>query len=138
MPDRPGEGSPAPAFRLRTTDVLPPTADLVVVGAGVVGCAIARELARHPRLRIALVEAQDDVGQGTVPVEVGATTEAGAVSGVMGPLSPPAFERLRRTPRNTANPPRIITTAPPLPGCSSAPKSSSRFTGSPRDGWSAR
>lgn len=39
--------------------------DVAVVGAGVVGCAIARELARHPRLRIALVEAQDDVGQGT-------------------------------------------------------------------------
>ncbi|MEU6510930.1 FAD-dependent oxidoreductase [Streptomyces sp. NPDC046942] len=45
---------------------LPETAyDVAVVGAGVVGCAIARALARHPRLRIALVEAQDDVGQGT-------------------------------------------------------------------------
>ncbi|MGV9934752.1 FAD-dependent oxidoreductase [Streptomyces olivaceoviridis] len=44
-----------------------PTApyDVAVVGAGVVGCAIARELARRPRLRIALVEAQDDIGQGT-------------------------------------------------------------------------
>ncbi|KOV61845.1 FAD-dependent oxidoreductase [Streptomyces sp. MMG1121] len=41
------------------------TYDVAIVGAGVVGCAIARELARHPRLRIALVEAQDDVGQGT-------------------------------------------------------------------------
>ncbi|WP_381558163.1 NAD(P)/FAD-dependent oxidoreductase [Streptomyces eurythermus] len=39
--------------------------DVAIVGAGVVGCAIARELARHPRLRVALVEAQDDVGQGT-------------------------------------------------------------------------
>ncbi|WP_033279126.1 FAD-dependent oxidoreductase [Streptomyces sp. NRRL F-525] len=39
--------------------------DVTVVGAGVVGCAIARELARHPSLRVALVEAQDDVGQGT-------------------------------------------------------------------------
>ncbi|MEV0170534.1 FAD-dependent oxidoreductase [Streptomyces sp. NPDC050803] len=39
--------------------------DVTVVGAGVVGCAIARELARFPRLRVALVEAQDDVGQGT-------------------------------------------------------------------------
>ncbi|MER5748493.1 FAD-dependent oxidoreductase [Streptomyces sp. NPDC002088] len=45
---------------------LPSTAyDVVVVGAGVVGCAIARELARRPGLRVALVEAQDDVGQGT-------------------------------------------------------------------------
>ncbi|MEU2062772.1 FAD-dependent oxidoreductase [Streptomyces sp. NPDC013455] len=41
------------------------TYDVAVVGAGVVGCAVARELARHPRLDIALVEAQDDVGQGT-------------------------------------------------------------------------
>ncbi|WP_217553378.1 FAD-dependent oxidoreductase [Streptomyces sp. GbtcB6] len=39
--------------------------DVTVVGAGVVGSAIARELARHPHLRVALVEAQDDVGQGT-------------------------------------------------------------------------
>ncbi|MFC9794663.1 FAD-dependent oxidoreductase [Streptomyces sp. NPDC127584] len=38
--------------------------DVVVVGAGVVGCAIARTLARHP-LRVALVEAADDVGDGT-------------------------------------------------------------------------
>ncbi|MFD4563012.1 FAD-dependent oxidoreductase [Streptomyces sp. NPDC058467] len=41
------------------------TYDVVIVGAGVVGCALARELARHRRLRVALVEAQDDVGQGT-------------------------------------------------------------------------
>lgn len=38
--------------------------DVAVIGGGVVGCAIARELARYP-LRIALVEAADDVGQGT-------------------------------------------------------------------------
>ncbi|MFB7588563.1 FAD-dependent oxidoreductase [Streptomyces sp. NPDC056169] len=38
--------------------------DVVVVGAGVVGCAIARALARHP-LRVALVEAANDVGDGT-------------------------------------------------------------------------
>ncbi|MFF9172661.1 FAD-dependent oxidoreductase [Streptomyces sp. NPDC014793] len=42
-----------------------PPYDVAIVGAGVVGCAIARELARHPVLRVALVEAQDDVGQGT-------------------------------------------------------------------------
>ncbi|MEU8030044.1 FAD-dependent oxidoreductase [Streptomyces sp. NPDC049099] len=41
------------------------TYDVVIVGAGVVGCALARELARRPRLSVALVEAQDDVGQGT-------------------------------------------------------------------------
>lgn len=38
--------------------------DVVVVGAGVVGTAIARELARY-RLRTALVEASGDVGDGT-------------------------------------------------------------------------
>ncbi|MEU0335421.1 NAD(P)/FAD-dependent oxidoreductase [Streptomyces sp. NPDC006193] len=50
-----------------TTDgPLPATVyDVAIVGAGVVGCAIARELARRPRLRVALLEAQDDVGQGT-------------------------------------------------------------------------
>jgi len=42
-----------------------PTYDVAVVGAGVVGCAIARALARHPGLRVALVEARDDVGQVT-------------------------------------------------------------------------
>ncbi|WP_435241336.1 NAD(P)/FAD-dependent oxidoreductase [Streptomyces cucumeris] len=38
--------------------------DVAIVGAGVVGTAIARELAGH-RLRIALIEASDDVGDGT-------------------------------------------------------------------------
>ncbi|WP_256107578.1 FAD-dependent oxidoreductase [Streptomyces sp. ODS05-4] len=38
--------------------------DVAVVGAGVVGAAVARELARH-RLRIALLDAADDVGEGT-------------------------------------------------------------------------
>lgn len=38
--------------------------DVAIIGAGVVGTAIARELAAH-RLRIALVEASDDVGDGT-------------------------------------------------------------------------
>ncbi|SNX65453.1 glycerol-3-phosphate dehydrogenase [Streptomyces sp. TLI_55] len=45
---------------------LPDTSyDVIVIGAGVVGSALARELARHPRLRTAVVEAQDDVGQGS-------------------------------------------------------------------------
>jgi glycerol-3-phosphate dehydrogenase len=38
--------------------------DVAIVGAGVVGTAIARELARYPA-RVALVEASDDVGDGT-------------------------------------------------------------------------
>ncbi|MFF8946859.1 FAD-dependent oxidoreductase [Streptomyces sp. NPDC014864] len=49
-----------------TRGALPATPyDVAVVGAGVVGCAIARELARHPGLRVALVEARGDVGEGT-------------------------------------------------------------------------
>lgn len=39
--------------------------DVTVVGAGVVGSAIARELARYHHLRVALVEASGDVGDGT-------------------------------------------------------------------------
>jgi glycerol-3-phosphate dehydrogenase len=38
--------------------------DVVVVGAGVVGAALARELALYP-LRVALVDAAGDVGEGT-------------------------------------------------------------------------
>ncbi|HEX2901931.1 MAG TPA: NAD(P)/FAD-dependent oxidoreductase [Jatrophihabitans sp.] len=38
--------------------------DVAVIGAGVVGSAIARELAGY-RLRVALLEARDDVGDGT-------------------------------------------------------------------------
>ncbi len=40
------------------------TFDVAVIGAGVVGTAIARELSRY-RLRCALLEAADDVGSGT-------------------------------------------------------------------------
>ena len=38
--------------------------DVVVVGGGVVGCAVARLLS-HQRLRVAIVEAKADVGAGT-------------------------------------------------------------------------
>lgn len=38
--------------------------DLVIIGAGVVGSAIAREFAKHD-LSIALVDAAADVGDGT-------------------------------------------------------------------------
>ncbi|MFJ6463016.1 NAD(P)/FAD-dependent oxidoreductase [Streptomyces sp. NPDC091387] len=41
-----------------------PPYDVTVIGAGVVGTAIARELARY-RVRTALVEASDDIGNGT-------------------------------------------------------------------------
>lgn len=38
--------------------------DVIVVGAGVVGCAVARELAGY-ELSVALIEARGDVGEGT-------------------------------------------------------------------------
>ncbi|QEV21463.1 FAD-dependent oxidoreductase [Streptomyces alboniger] len=41
------------------------TYDVTVIGAGVVGAAVARELARHRGLRIALIDAANDVGEGT-------------------------------------------------------------------------
>ncbi|WP_406457530.1 NAD(P)/FAD-dependent oxidoreductase [Streptomyces sp. NBC_00876] len=41
-----------------------PPYDVTVIGAGVVGTAIARELARYP-VRTALVEASDDIGNAT-------------------------------------------------------------------------
>ena len=40
------------------------TYDVAVIGAGVVGAAVARELSHH-RLRVALLDANDDVGAGT-------------------------------------------------------------------------
>ena len=42
----------------------PPDTDVAIVGAGVVGCAIARELCRFD-LRVTLLEAGPDVGAGT-------------------------------------------------------------------------
>ncbi|MDF2826017.1 MAG: FAD/NAD(P)-binding oxidoreductase [Mycobacterium sp.] len=38
--------------------------DVAVIGAGIVGSAIARELAGH-QLAVALIEARDDIGDGT-------------------------------------------------------------------------
>ncbi|MFF9011721.1 FAD-dependent oxidoreductase [Streptomyces sp. NPDC014870] len=68
-PDRPAPPDRRPGAVTRA-GTLPDTSapgaayDVVVVGAGVVGCAIARELARRP-MRVALVEASGDVGEGT-------------------------------------------------------------------------
>lgn len=42
----------------------PDVSDVIVVGAGIVGCAIARALAGTP-LSVTLIEARDDVGDGT-------------------------------------------------------------------------
>ncbi|HLK72227.1 MAG TPA: FAD-dependent oxidoreductase [Streptosporangiaceae bacterium] len=43
---------------------VPSEVDVAVIGGGVVGCAVARELAGY-RVRVALLEAGGDVGQGT-------------------------------------------------------------------------
>jgi glycerol-3-phosphate dehydrogenase len=49
---------------MTTPTTSPPTYDVVVVGAGVIGSAIARDLAGH-RLSVALVDSRNDVGDGT-------------------------------------------------------------------------
>ncbi|GAI48099.1 unnamed protein product [marine sediment metagenome] len=38
--------------------------DIVIIGAGVVGCAIARELSKY-KLDVAVLEKEDDVGWGS-------------------------------------------------------------------------
>jgi sarcosine oxidase subunit beta len=62
---------PSPTFRLRTTDVLPPTADLVVVGAGVVGCSTAFRAARAG-LRTVVLDARPRPATLTTPAATGA------------------------------------------------------------------
>ncbi len=44
--------------------------DVCIVGAGIVGCALARELSRY-RVRVALVERSDDVGSGATKANSG-------------------------------------------------------------------
>ena len=66
MPDQPDT-----AFRLRTTDVLPSTADIVVVGAGVVGCATAFRAARAG-LRTVVLDARPRPATLTTPAATGA------------------------------------------------------------------
>ena len=63
---------PDPArFRLRATDLLPPTADVVIVGAGVVGCATAFRAARAG-LRTVVVDARPRPATLTTPAGTGA------------------------------------------------------------------
>src|SRR6476659_2467481 len=62
---------PAGPFRLRTSDVLPSTADLVVVGAGVVGCATAFRAARAG-FRTVGVDARPRPATLTTPAATGA------------------------------------------------------------------
>src|SRR6185312_6870934 len=62
---------PSPSFRLRTTDVLPSTADLVVVGAGVVGCSTAFR-ATQAGLRTVVIDARPRPATLTTPAATGA------------------------------------------------------------------
>ena len=38
--------------------------DVIIIGAGVSGCAVARELARY-RLRVCVLDRNSDIGEGT-------------------------------------------------------------------------
>src|SRR5258705_2837365 len=58
-------------FRLRATDVPPATADLVVVGAGVVGCATAFRAVRAG-LRTVVIDARPRPATLTTPAATGA------------------------------------------------------------------
>src|SRR5215470_10190304 len=60
-----------PGFRLRTADLPPATADLVVVGAGVVGCATAFRAARAG-LRTVVIDARPRPATLTTPAATGA------------------------------------------------------------------
>src|SRR6478672_2557230 len=57
--------------RLRATDLLPPTADVVIVGAGFVGCATAFRAARAG-LRTVVVDARPRPATLTTPAATGA------------------------------------------------------------------
>lgn len=52
------------------TDKLPEEADIVIIGCGVIGCAIARELSRY-KLRIVAIEKEPDVGWGVTKGNMG-------------------------------------------------------------------
>lgn len=61
------------------------TADVLIIGAGVVGCALARQLSRY-ELNIQVLEAADDVGSGATKansgiVHGGYTAKAGTLKG---------------------------------------------------------
>jgi glycerol-3-phosphate dehydrogenase len=60
----PGPDTPGPTVAAAGPDTGAPDYDVVVVGGGIVGAAIARELAGHA-VTVALVEARSDIGDGT-------------------------------------------------------------------------
>src|SRR5215203_6872972 len=58
-------------FRLRATDRPPPTADVVVIGAGIVGCATAFRATRAG-LRTVVIDARPRPATLTTPAATGA------------------------------------------------------------------
>jgi len=76
------------------------SADVLIIGAGVVGCALARQLSRY-KLKIILLEASDDVGTGATKansgiVHGGYTSKAGTLKGelcIMGNRMYPELDR---------------------------------------------
>jgi glycerol-3-phosphate dehydrogenase len=74
------------------------TADILIIGAGVVGCALARQLSRY-KLDILLLEGADDVGTGATRansgiVHGGYTAKAGTLKGDLCIRGNRMFDRL--------------------------------------------
>ena len=72
--------------------------DVIIVGAGVVGCAIARELSRY-RLRIAVLEKEVEIGQGTSKgntglIHSGVNADPATLSGRLNLEANPLFDQL--------------------------------------------
>ncbi len=72
--------------------------DVIIVGAGVVGCAIARELSRY-RLRIAVLEKEKEIGQGTSKgntglIHSGVNADPSTLSGRLNLEANPLFDQL--------------------------------------------
>ena len=73
-------------------------ADIVIIGGGVVGTAIARELSRHS-LKIILIEKEDDVAMGTSKgnsgiIHAGYNADFKTLKGRLNIKSNPLFDKL--------------------------------------------
>ncbi|QEN06495.1 FAD/NAD(P)-binding oxidoreductase [Oceanispirochaeta crateris] len=76
------------------------TADVLIIGAGVVGCALARQLSRY-KLKILLLDASDDVGTGATRansgiVHGGYTAKAGTLKGDLSIKGNRMYDRLEQ------------------------------------------
>ncbi|MDR2933395.1 MAG: NAD(P)/FAD-dependent oxidoreductase [Oscillospiraceae bacterium] len=76
------------------------TFDVLIIGAGVTGCAIARELSRHD-IKTAVIDKNDDVSMGTSKansaiVHAGYDAKPGTMKARMNMLGNPMFDALSR------------------------------------------